>query len=286
MELEREQARYQVQLAAERYEQVDPHNRLVALELERRWEAALGRAAELKRKLSAMRSEPSPVPIPSLEQLLALAQELPAVWNAPQADMQLKQRLVRLLIHEVLCDIDREKREAVLVLHWQGGRHSELRRPLPKPGNSGSQTSEEAARLLTEHAETLCADALAELLNQRGLKTGTGRPFTAKRVLSFFQSHRLGKYGRPAPVGTGVSLAEAARRLEVSVMTIRAFIRRGLLSMTQRYGQGVCYIPEDQLHTPHVQAAVRAVHRHPNSLPSKAPKRAPSSPIDRTSGGA
>lgn len=286
VELEQEQARYQASLEARRYQEVDPHNRLVALELERRWEAALARQVELERRLAEMRSEPAPVPAPDLEQLLALAQDLEAVWNAPQADMQLKQRLVRLLIHEVLCDIDPQRREAVLVLHWQGGRHSELRMPLPKRGDNGCRTPEEAARLVTEQAETLGTEAMAALLNQRGLRTGMGRPWTSKSVVSFLKNHRLGKYGRQAPVGAGVSLREAAQRLQVSTLTVRAFIRRGLLSMTQRYGQGRCYIPEEQLHTPQVQAAVRAAHRHPNSLLSKTKKRAHPSNIARDSGGA
>jgi hypothetical protein len=286
VELEWEQARYQASLEARRYQEVDPHNRLVALELERRWEAALAREAELERKLAEMRSEPSSVAAPSLEQLLALAQDLEGVWNAPQADPQLKQRLVRLLIHEVLCDIDPQRREAVLVLHWQGGRHSELRMPLRKRGDNGCRTPEEAARLVTEQAETLGAEAIAARLNQRGLRTGMGRPWTSKSVVSFLQRHRLGKYGRTAPIGAGVSLREAAQRLQVSTLTVRAFIQRGLLSMTQRYGQGRCYIPEEQLQTPQVQAAVRAAQRHPNSLLSKTKKRAPYSNTDIDSGGA
>jgi|JI10StandDraft_1071094.scaffolds.fasta_scaffold80620_2 DNA invertase Pin-like site-specific DNA recombinase len=286
VELQWEQARYQASLEARRYQEVDPHNRLVALELERRWEAALAREAELERKLAEMRSEPSSVSAPSLEQLLALAQDLEAVWNAPQSDMQLKQRLVRLLIHEVLCDIDSQRMEAVLVLHWHGGRHSELRMPLRKRGDNGCRTPEEAAKLITEQAETLGAEAMTMLLNQRGLRTGRGRPFTSKNVVAFLRHRRLGKYARSSPVVAGVSLREAARRLQVSTLTLRAFIRRGLLSMSQRYGQGRCYIPDEQLHTPQVQAAVRAAQRHPNSLLSKAQKRAPSSNTHIDSGGA
>ena len=98
--LEREQAQYQVELAARRYEEVDPHNRLVALELERRWEQALSHLAEVQKRLDAVRNRPATALEPDGEQLLSLARDLATVWNAPQADPSLKQRLVSLLLEE------------------------------------------------------------------------------------------------------------------------------------------------------------------------------------------
>ena len=286
VELELQQARYQADLEARRYQEVDPHNRLVALELERRWEAALSRAADLERRLASVHSEPAKDPAPSLDELLQLARDLPAVWNAPKADMMLKQRLVRLLIYEVLCDIDVERKEAVLVLHWQGGRHSELRMPLPKPGQNRLHASEQAAKLLSECAGKMPAAALAAMLNQRGLPTGTGRAWTASRVNAYLIGHQLGKYATPAPVEAGVTIAEAAKRLGISAMAARALIRKGLLPMTQRYSHSPCHIPEAALHSPQVQAAVAAIKRDRRSLHAKAQKLSKPPQTIRTSGDA
>ena len=47
--------------------------------------------------------------------LLSLAQDLPAVWNAPSTDMRLKQRIVRILIREIVVDVDEEKHEVVML---------------------------------------------------------------------------------------------------------------------------------------------------------------------------
>ncbi len=58
---------------------------------------------------------------------LVLAGDLPAVWNSPAADMGLKQRIVQILIREIVVEVSSDKREIVLLLHWAGGRHSELR---------------------------------------------------------------------------------------------------------------------------------------------------------------
>ncbi len=66
-------------------------------------------------------------PVPSKELLLSLAQDLPAIWNSPSTDMRLKQRIVHILIEEIVADVDESAREIVLLIHWAGGRHSELR---------------------------------------------------------------------------------------------------------------------------------------------------------------
>lgn len=66
-------------------------------------------------------------PIPDRSVLLSLAQDLPAVWNAATADMRLKQRIMRILIQEIVADVYEATSEVVLLIHWAGGRHSELR---------------------------------------------------------------------------------------------------------------------------------------------------------------
>src|SRR5262249_31475096 len=93
--LELVQARYEAELAARRYEAVDPANRLVAAELEARWNAALQKVRELEKKTQQPESRgASPVSDKTL--LLSLAQDLRSVWDSPAADMRVKQRIVRI----------------------------------------------------------------------------------------------------------------------------------------------------------------------------------------------
>jgi hypothetical protein len=86
VELEREESRYQARLAARRYEAVDPDNRLVAAELEGRWNAALKKAQELEDRLRDFDSGVKMPTIPDKEILMSLAQDLPAVWNSPSTE--------------------------------------------------------------------------------------------------------------------------------------------------------------------------------------------------------
>jgi hypothetical protein len=57
---------------------------------------------------------------------MQLAYDLPAAWNAPTTDARTRQRLGRILIQEVLIDLDDASNEAVVTVHWSGGRHTEL----------------------------------------------------------------------------------------------------------------------------------------------------------------
>jgi hypothetical protein len=121
LDLELEQARYEARLAARRYEAVDPDQRLVAAELEARWNSALQKTRELEDKLQDFDLGINKARVPSKELLLSLAQDLPAIWNSPSTGTRLKQRIVRILIEEVVADVDESSREIVLLLHWAGG---------------------------------------------------------------------------------------------------------------------------------------------------------------------
>ena len=152
LELEVEQARYEAQLAARRYEAVDPDNRLVAGELEFRWNAALQKASELNDKLKEFDTGVGLVPMPDKAVLMSLAQDLPAVWNAPTSDMHLKQRIVRILIHEIVIDVNEKDHEVVLLIHWAGGRHSELRVKKNRTGEHTRCTSMDAIEVMRQMA--------------------------------------------------------------------------------------------------------------------------------------
>src|SRR5260370_18596568 len=150
VELELEQARYEAKLAARRYEAVDPDQRLVAGELEARWNVALKKVQELENRLREFDLGTKLPAIPDKEVLLSLAQDLPAVWNSPATDMRLKQRIVRILIEEIVADLDQDKEEIVLLLHWAGGRHSELRIKKNGTGHHQRCTSVEAVEAVPQ----------------------------------------------------------------------------------------------------------------------------------------
>jgi len=192
LSLELEQAQYEVRLAARRYEAVDPDNRLVAAELEARWNAALRSMGDVEQRLRQNELPSNTVRIPDKQTLCSLAQDLPAVWNAVSTDMRLKQRIVRILIEEIVADVDEATTEIVLLLHWRGGRHSELRMKKNLTGKHGRCTSLEAIEVIRCMAGRFPDDQIATTLNRLGLRTGPGNTWVEGRVRSARQLLSVG----------------------------------------------------------------------------------------------
>src|SRR5215475_8681166 len=105
LERDLEAARFAADRAFRQYDATDPANRLVAGELETRWNKALEHVAEVEGKIAA-HDAATPAPASDPVSFLALAADLKSVWTAPSTDARLKKRIVRTVIHEVIADID------------------------------------------------------------------------------------------------------------------------------------------------------------------------------------
>jgi hypothetical protein len=135
------EARYAADRAFRQYDAADPANRLVTGELEARWNKALTRVAEVEGKIAAHDAATvAPTVDPVL--LAKLAADLKSVWTAPTTDARLKKRIVRTVIHEVVADIDADAAEIVLLIHWVGGVHSEIRLPKRRRGQRTSTSAD------------------------------------------------------------------------------------------------------------------------------------------------
>jgi excisionase family DNA binding protein len=244
--LELEQARYEARLAARRYEAVDPEQRLVAAELEARWNSALRKTQEVEDKLQAFDRGINTVQVPSKELLLSLAQDLPAIWNSPSTDMRLKQRIVRIVIEEVVADVDEGRREINLLIHWAGGRHSELRVKKREMGQHRWCTSLEAIEVVRQMAGRFTDELIAATLNRLGLRTGIGNTWNKLRVYSLRQYHQLPALDpdHPQPM---VTLKEAAERLHVSPASVRRMIAEKKLPARQVVEGAPWEIPTETL---------------------------------------
>jgi hypothetical protein len=232
LELELEQAKYEARLAGRRYESVDPDNRLVASELETRWNASLCRVRELESKFDWITPESSAEPLIDKEGLLRLAEDLPAVWESPATDLALKQRIIRILVEEIVADIDQQAQEVVLVMHWAGGRHSELRVPKLKSGHHGRCTKAEAVDIVRQMAGSYVDEEIALTLNRIGLRTGAGNTWNEMRVRSLRQYLKLPVCRGEQRAGQ-LNLQRTSEQLGVSSTVVRRLIERKILPATQ-----------------------------------------------------
>jgi len=124
-ELSLTQARFDVSHARRQYDAVDPANRLVAAELERRWNEALSMQAKIEDELAQLRAEqPSKLTQADQEAILRLGEDLQAVWEHEASSPELKKRIMRTLLNEIVINVDGNR--VSMILPWQGGDHSEI----------------------------------------------------------------------------------------------------------------------------------------------------------------
>jgi excisionase family DNA binding protein len=237
---------------------IDPENRLVASELEARWNAALSRVHELEARIADDKGHQTPKVDPA--SLLALARALPAVWNSPAADMRLKQRIVRILVQEVVADVDEQRSEIVLVVHWHGGRHTEYRVRRNNRGHHGRSTSDHAIEIVSQMAGRWPDDNIAATLNRLRFKTGTGRSWNEKRVYALRKRLKLPDHN--ATLRTTLTLTEASSALGVSPKTVRRLIDQGHLRAIQAAPGAPIEIEKAALDS----AAVRRIARQSGRL--------------------
>jgi DNA invertase Pin-like site-specific DNA recombinase len=261
LELELEQAQYEVRLSSRRYEAVDPDNRLVAAELEARWNDALRQASELRARLEAFDLASTSAAMPGKEILLSLAQDLPAVWNAPSTDRRLKQRIIRILVHEIVADVDEQNNEIVLLIHWTGGSHSELRVKKNASGKHSRCTSTEAIEVMRQMAGRFVDEQIAATLNRLGLLTGAGNTWTEASVYSARQYHELPAYDANQSSHDVLTMAEAAQRLGISTTSVRRLIEQKKLTASQVVACAPWQIPIAALESPAVRTAVEYIKR-------------------------
>ncbi|MBF5089163.1 recombinase family protein [Novosphingobium sp. NBM11] len=254
-----EGARYEASLAARRYELVDPAKRHVARELEARWNAALERILELEKRVEEKRAAVAARPKIDRALLLQLAQDLPAVWNAPSADTRTKQRLIHALVKEITFELDDQTREAVFLIHWVGGRHSEVRVARVKTGRypkDNIPTAVEALRRLAGHWPDR---ELAVSLNRMLCKTSDGETWTTVRVRDMRERLGLPEYDAIKSDGKYMSLAKAAEHLGICLGSARTLAEKGILPGKQIMKGSPWLVPVEALSLETVQIGVQQV---------------------------
>jgi hypothetical protein len=98
-----ERARYEEKRARRQFDAVEPENRLVASELETRWNSTLAQVAEAEARLMAVGKAPETLSERQKQELTALSEDLIALWNHPEAPVQLKKRILRTVLAEIVA---------------------------------------------------------------------------------------------------------------------------------------------------------------------------------------
>jgi DNA invertase Pin-like site-specific DNA recombinase len=231
-----ERARYEAERARRQYDAVEPEDRLVARELERRWEGALKEQRRLEEDYARFgRGQPKGLSAGERDRIRALARDLPALWQATTTTAADRQRIVRLLVQEVVVTVRGESDRVDVTIHWAGGCHSdhELVRPVQRYQQMADfERLRDRIDELRQAGQTL--GSVAEQLNREGFHPPKRSATFTRGILAGLLA-RDGRIGpRPRVVeGPGVLgdhewlLTDLARDRAMPVATLHRWVRVG-----------------------------------------------------------
>jgi hypothetical protein len=229
-----EQARYEADRARRQYDAVEPENRNVVTELERRWNERLAAVARLEDDIRlAQEAQPaSSISTEEQAQLLALAEDLPRAWNHVATTVEIRKRLLRTVLEEIVVTAGHA--HLSLKLHWKGGEHTALEVPRTRPGQHRWKTSKEVEQLICELARQLPDYSIAAVLNRLGMRSAKGLTWTQLRIRNFRAERGMAIYREGERSERGeLILEEVATHLGISKTSVIRLIKQGILPATQ-----------------------------------------------------
>jgi Recombinase zinc beta ribbon domain len=232
-----EKAEYEAQRAERQYMAVEPENRTVARELERRWNERLLELETLRDQAARVSKGRRPLTEMELARAQDLGRNLEAVWHASTTTVRDQKRLLRTLIDEV--QVRSEEQRHLVRIVWKGGAVTdrEVIRFRQHDGQARPhRTAEEIVELVRKLALDFDDAQIARILHRQGHRSGLGRAFTKSSVASLRHKNDIPacpkKESRDERDGP-FTADEAARELGVSMHTVHRWLREGILAGEQ-----------------------------------------------------
>lgn len=249
--LRRERAKYEAERARRQHDAVEPENRLVARELERRWEEALAQQRELDEEHSRwQRKAPARLSAEERARIEALAHNIPGLWHDSDTSMEDRKTIVRFLIERVVLEIEGASENVQATIHWAGGfesRHRFRRRVLGYHRLSNYEGL--LARVSELRAAGRTRKEIARQLNAEGCqppqRPGEFNAKTVSKLLSILRARQIEAAvgGGPNPTAANEPpgpdewrARELADALEIPLTTLHTWRRRGWLRARKQRG--------------------------------------------------
>lgn len=228
-----DQLEYESRRAFEQYNEVDPRNRLVAAELEQRWNAKLEEAEAVKARLRDLQSQSRTLTAEEEARIVEFGENFERVWREESCPMELKKKIVRAAVEEIIVDLDEQEKTLRFIVHWKGGTHTRFEMPRP-PSGAGRKTALEDLEIIRKMAARRFGDdEIARVLVSHGRKTAKGKHWNERRVKSVRNRHSIPGQRRTVRDPEILTRNEAARYLRVSTVTIERLAKRGILKKEQ-----------------------------------------------------
>lgn len=241
--LRRERARYDAERARRQYDTVEPENRLVARTLEKAWEDKLRLVDEIEQEYRRWRDrEPLVLQTQDHAALQQLAENLPAIWHSETTQPEDRKRILRFIVQEVVLDQKKIRGQVAIRILWQTGATSQhqIQRRVQSYDRDYGELELVRERITQLNAAGDMDRQIAKKLNDEGIRSARGRPFTYENV--WLLRHR---WGIPTAKINGVaanptrwpdgtySVQGAAAAIGVTAQTIFDYLAQGLINGRQ-----------------------------------------------------
>lgn len=230
LRLQLESLDYEAKRAFEQYNEVDPRNRLVASELERRWNEKLEKVESLKAAVAEKEKEAVELTEEEEEEILELGERFGEVWESKLCPAAVKKKIIRTVVEEVTVDLDEERNVLSFHIHWKGGCHTRFEMAKPVSG-VGRKTSLDDLEMICAMAVRYSDAEIARVLTKLGRRTGKGKRWNMERVKT--ARLRYGLKGEKEPAHDVLTLGAAAKYCGVSQTTIKQLVAGGLVPKKQ-----------------------------------------------------
>jgi len=219
-----ERARYHADLARRRYLAVDPANRLVADSLEADWNTALRDLNDAQHTYQQARDQHSgELTDQQRARINQLVTDLPAIWHDPTTPARERKRIARLLLTDVT--VQRQGDTITAHVRFPAGQHTTLTMPAPKTSAEQRKTPAEVVTAINELLDRHVSGEIADILNQRGIVSGTGEAFHRKMLDNIIHTYRLPSRRQRLRDAGMLTAVELADQLDIRPDTVKDWRR-------------------------------------------------------------
>jgi DNA invertase Pin-like site-specific DNA recombinase len=234
-EMNIQRCQYQADIAQRRFEQVDPANRLVAASLEKSWNLELEKLALANQEyIGYQHKQAAEFPSAKKQEITELASAIPSLWQQTD-NIKDKKRIIRLLVSDITVTRDKDKKLLFLNLRWQAGPVQQFQLNL-RPNISEilrypKDMVEKVRELTLLHGNDR---ETAMALNQQGILSATGKPFTQAMIKWIRRKHHI---DRPvSKAADELTVAEGMKKFGASMYMVYYWIDRKYIQARKSEG--------------------------------------------------
>jgi len=237
-QLRLERAAQTAQRAERQYHAVEPENRLVAVELEHRWEQALRDERTLQEEYDRfVRERPRALSDGDRALIRSLASDLPRLWQADTTTAADRQTIIRLLVRQIVVQAQGSTEHVDVTIHWSGGFASihRVRRPVARRDQL-SNHAQLMERVVALRQQGRTAPQIAATLNEEGFIPPKRRTtYNDQMVRELLARSGLSSWSRSRADGGVLGanewwLNQLASELGMPQITLHSWVRRGWVS--------------------------------------------------------